>query len=422
MPVSKAPYTQKKYYHKTKTAIAQLPAAQNLPDTVQVGWAKVNITPTHQAPLAGYGKRKGKRMTGIHDSIWVRAFVFKNKTQRVALVTMDLLIAPMSVREMLAEKLPAIGFSKAQVYLTATHAHSSLGGWAKKPAGFVMAGKYSKKIVAGLTQAILKAISQAENNAAPAQIGFAILPADSLVANRLVGKQGSRDTQLRVLKMQKKTGETAVLVTYAAHATCLPAAELDISGDYPTALVQLLEKEPQINFAAFSAGAVASHSPAAAGSGYQKVSNIAQGLAKIIYQHQPQILLGYQFTLNALEVPLYLRPPHWRFAQNWRFHPALFYLVFGKYPATLSGLRIGNVLFAGAPCDFSGELVPALEASLTSEKEKLMVTSFNGGYVGYITPDKYYHLKKYETRDMNFYGPGNGAYLSEMMRLLLQKL
>ncbi|WP_170252509.1 neutral/alkaline non-lysosomal ceramidase N-terminal domain-containing protein [Adhaeribacter aerolatus] len=422
LPVSKTPYTQKKYYHKTKAAIAGLPNPQNQPDTVQVGWAKVNITPRHQAPLAGYGKRKGKRLTGIHDSIWVRAFVFKNKRQRVAFVTMDLLIAPMSVREALVKALPNIGYQKEQVYLTASHAHSSLGGWAKRPAGFLMAGKYEPKIVAGLTQAILQAIKTAEQRAVPAQIGYAALIADSLVANRLVGAGGSRDTALRIVKIRKNTSETAVLVTYAAHATCLPAAELHISGDYPTALVKLLEQEPGINFAAFGAGGVASHSPAASGSGYEKVNNMAQGLATIIQREYREIPLRYQSTLNAVEVPLYLRKPHWRFAENWRFHPAMFYLVFGKYPATLSGLRIGDIVFIGTPCDFSGELVLDLQPSLTSNQAKLVVTSFNGGYIGYITPDKYYNLKKYETRDMNFFGPGNGAYLSEMVRLLWSKL
>ena len=86
------------------------------------------------------------------------------------------------------------------------------------------------------------------------------------------------------------------------------------------------------------------------------------------------------------------------------------------------GLRIGNILFVGTPCDFSGELVPTIAQQLSTGEDKLIFTSFNGGYIGYITPDKYYHLKKYETRDMNLFGPYNGAYISEMINLLLQKL
>jgi len=422
LPVNRSPYQNKKYYRQTKAAIDRLPAPVYSPDTVRVGWAKVNITPTAKAPLAGYGKRKGKNLTSIHDSIYVRAFVFKNKTRKVAFVSLDLLIVPMSVTAALEKALPRIGFARNQTYLTATHAHSSLGGWAKKPAGYLMAGKYSPAIVEHLTTAILKAIKEAEAAAAPAQLGFAAVPADLFVSNRLLGASATRDTLLRLVKIRKRTGEKALLFTYAAHATCLPASELTLSGDYPAALVQALEKKEVVSFAAFAAGGVASHSPAAVGSGYEKVNHMVKGLSLIIQKHINQIPLAYAFKLQALTVPLYLRKPHWRIAQNWRLPPALFYLVFGNYPATLSALRLGNILFLGTPCDFSGELALELQRQIPAGAENLLVTSFNGGYIGYITPDKYYNLKKYETRDMNLFGPYNGAYLSEMMQLLLQKL
>jgi neutral ceramidase len=422
LPVSRSAYQQKQYYRKTRAGIQALPAPQALADTVQAGWAKVNITPSHQAPLAGYGKRKGKRLEGIQDSIYVRAFVFKNRHQKVAYVTMDLLIVPMAVTAALARELPRLGFSPEQTYLTATHTHSSLGGWARKPAGYVMAGKYAKAIVRGLTQAILRAIDQAEQQAVPAQVGFASLQAGAFVYNRLVGEKGGKDNQLRLLKIQKKTGETALLCIFAAHATCLPAAHVRISGDYPGALVRELERLPGVGFAAFSAGAVASHGPAAPGEGLAKAAQMAQGLAALVQAQINQVPLRYALQLNAASVPLYLRSPHWRVAEDWRLLPPLFNLVLGKYPATLKALRIGNIVFAGAPCDFSGELVPALEQSAVGAADRLVVTSFNGGYIGYITPDAYYDLKKYETRDMNFFGPYNGAYLSEMLGLLLQKL
>jgi neutral ceramidase len=422
LPVGRRPYAEKKYYRKTRAAIQALPVSQPQADTVRVGWAKVNITPSHQAPLAGYGKRKGKRLEGIHDSIYVRAFVFKNRHQKVAYVTMDLLIVPMAVTAALAEQLPAQGFSLNQTYLTATHSHSSLGGWARRPAGYLMAGKYDKAIVGGLTRAILRAIGQAEREAAPAQVGFASLAAGTFVYNRLVGEKGGKDNQLRLLRIQKQTGETALLCTFAAHATCLPAAHVTISGDYPGALVRELERLPGIGFAAFSAGAMASHGPAAPGEGWARVEYMARGLAGVVQGQLHQVPLHYPLQVQAVSAPLYLRSPHWRVAQNWRLLPVFFYLGLGKYPASLKAFRIGNIVFAGTPCDFSGELVPALEKTGLGPSDKLVVTSFNGGYIGYVTADAYYDLKKYETRDMNFFGPYNGAYLSEMIRLLLQKL
>lgn len=422
LPVDRSPYQTRKYYRKTKARIAALPDAVVQNDTVRVGWAKVNITPTHQAPLAGYGKRMGKRLEGIEDSVFVRAFVFKNRYQKLAYITMDLLIVPMSVTAALQQALPRQGFSLEQTYLSATHSHSSLGGWARKPAGYLMAGNYDKAIVQKITQAIVQAIGQAEASALPARVGYAAVAAEALVYNRLVGEKGDKDNQLRLLQIQKQNGETALLCTFAAHATCLPAAHVRISGDYPGALVRELEKMPDVQFAAFSAGAMASHGPAAPGAGLEKVANMARGLATRAEAALDQMPLSYISRLNAVSVPLYLRSPHWRIAQNWRLLPAFFNLGLGKYPASLKAIRIGHILFAGTPCDFSGELVGGLEKSLEGRPEKLVLTSFNGGYIGYITPDAYYDLKKYETRDMNFFGPYNGAYLSEMIALLLQKL
>ena len=422
LPVNRQPYAQKKYYRKTRAAIQALPAGQQPADTLRAGWAKVNITPRHQAPLAGYGKRKGKRLEGIHDSIYVRAFVFKNRHRKVAYVAMDLLIVPMSVRAALARQLPALGFTLDQTYLTATHSHSSLGGWARKPAGYLMAGKYDKTIVSSLAAAIMRAIAEAERRAQPAQVGFASLEAGAFVYNRLLGDKGGLDKQLRLLKIKKQNGETALLCTFAAHATCLPAAHTAISGDYPGALVQELEKLPGISFAAFSAGAVASHGPAAPGEGHAKVDAMARGLAGLVGGAYNQVEMQVPLHLQALSVPLYLRAPHWRVSTNWRLLPGLFHLVLGRYPTTLQVLRIGDILFAATPCDFSGELVPALAQQTGRPSPRLVVTSFNGGYMGYVTPDAYYDLKKYETRDMNFFGPYNGAYLSEMLALLLQKL
>ena len=51
-----------------------------------------------------------------------------------------------------------------------------------------------------------------------------------------------------------------------------------------------------------------------------------------------------------------------------------------------------------------------------------MVTSFDGGYIGYVTPDRYYDRATYETRDMNWFGPYNGNYFKEMMVGLLNKI
>ena len=52
----------------------------------------------------------------------------------------------------------------------------------------------------------------------------------------------------------------------------------------------------------------------------------------------------------------------------------------------------------------------------------LIVTSFNGGYIGYVTADKWYNLDKYETVAMNWFGPYKGAYFQEAIKDLTDLL
>jgi neutral ceramidase len=419
--VDRTPYAQMDYYQETKDAMAHTSLTYSDKDTVRVGWAKVNLTPASRIGIAGYGKRKGKDFESVHDSAWVRAFVFSNGITKAALVTMDLLIVPMTVTEQLEQQLPALGFDLSNTYLTATHSHSSLGGWGKRIAGRMIAGKYDEQVVARLTAAILEAIEEAEAKATVAQIGFAELNAAPFVYNRLVGSAGTLDTLLRVLQFTKPTGERAVLSSFSAHATCLGAENLALSCDYPGELVQELEQDDRISFAAFAAGAVGSHGPAAEGAGWEKVRNQGRGLSRLLQAHLDSIPQQHLFRLSHTSVPLGLRSPHLRIAEDWRLRPWLFNALFGEYPSRLSMLGLGNYLLVGTPCDFSGELLPDLQSHAAGLGKNLILTSFNGGYVGYITPDKYYDLKKYETRDMNFFGPGNGAYFSELIRDLLDK-
>ncbi len=136
----------------------------------------------------------------------------------------------------------------------------------------------------------------------------------------------------------------------------------------------------------------------------------------------PQIRPQPDSTLALLTLPLALLEPHPRVIGNWRVRPWLFYALYGDYPSDLKALRIGQTVLLGTPCDFSGELAAELNPLAAKQSVNLMVTSFDGGYIGYVTPDRYYERKTYETRDMNWFGPQNGAYFTEMMAGLLKKL
>ena len=420
--IDTTPYQGTAYYQQTVGQIQNYspPKNQNQ-DTVQVGWAKVNITPEQSAPMAGYGKRKGKFFEQVHDSVWVRVFVFKTKSRKAAWITADLLIFPMSVTAQLQKLLAQKGYSLQNTYFTATHTHYSLGGWGKKPAGRIMAGKYNKQIVHTISNAIIQGIERAENTAEKALIGYQEISAPEFVYNRLTGQEENLDPFIRLLRFRHLTGKEAFLVTYAAHPTSVASNDLRLSGEYLGLLVQLLEKRMHLDMVAFGAGGVGSHGPKAPGTGYDKVTNLANGLADIIQDGIKEEGMAYKFDLQSAYFPVNLPKPQWRISSNRRLAPCLFYTVFGKYSSGLSMLKVGSVIMMGTPCDFSGELMPALTNYGIAHQQHVMVTSFNGSYIGYVTPEKYYNLKKYETRDMNFFGPYTGTYFQELLKLIILK-
>ena len=54
------------------------------------------------------------------------------------------------------------------------------------------------------------------------------------------------------------------------------------------------------------------------------------------------------------------------------------------------------------PCDFSGELIVPIEKAISNNQLNLIINSFNGGYIGYITEDKWYDRRRYQpVRDLH---------------------
>ncbi|WP_188500154.1 neutral/alkaline non-lysosomal ceramidase N-terminal domain-containing protein [Pontibacter amylolyticus] len=412
--IDHTPYAQTDYYRHTLQALEAQPPVTSKADSLQVGWAKVNITPPIGSPLAGYGKRRGLRYSTVHDSVWVRTFAFDNGQTEVIFVALDMLITPMTVAAALEKEYAAMGLRPAQVYLSATHTHSSFGGWGQKLVGRLMAGRYSKQLVQQTTAQIEHSIQLARQNKQVSRIGYGTAYVPQLVRNRLTGSLSGRDTTVRFFKIEQASGKTAVLATFAAHPTILPSMDPVLSRDYPGELVDQLEKS--LDFAAFAAGAVGSQAVVAPhGDTFESTAAVGQALAAAILEKLPTVELQHTAQLGYAKHSLQLPEPQWRLNTNHRFAPFLFNRLFGKYPTYINSMQLGEAVLLGVPADYSGELLPLLE----QQGQPVVMTGFNGGYIGYITPDRHYALKKYETRSMNFYGPQSGSYLTDILRKIM---
>ena len=408
------PLEETDYYAATKTKLKALKISGGYGTTLKGGWSKESITPNFEVYIAGYGLRENPA-AAVHDSIYVRSVVLDNGRQKVAMITMDLLIAPPLVVAQVIPALGRLGFGRKNIYFSATHTHSSAGGWAGGPAGRAMAGPRNEQMIKTIAEAIVRSVKKADATASVCKIGFQKINARDYITNRLFGESAIEDPWLRIMKIEKANMESAVVLTYAAHPTDIPKDDNRISADYPGMLVSNLEKSGFCNFAAFFAGAVGSMRPADNGEdAYKKAELIATNLANQI--KSGSLLKTDTATLiRTVYFPLALHEPQLRLSKYIRIRPWVFNWLMGKQEVGMNALRIGDMVWIGTPCDYSGMLSGLSDSAAEKIGKDLIITSFNGGYVGYITPDQYYDEHKMETQEMNWFGPYNGRYFGEVI-------
>ncbi|MDL5045104.1 neutral/alkaline non-lysosomal ceramidase N-terminal domain-containing protein [Oscillatoria amoena NRMC-F 0135] len=383
-----------------------------------VGFGKASITPNHPTTLAGYVKRRGAQFSGIRDSVFVRTMIIEKGHSRVAVVSLDMLLVPPILYQRLTEMLPSINFSIDQVYLGATHTHNSVGQWDNHLVGEIYAGDFDPELIEFITDQILHSIQQANTSTVRATVAYGNTAVPEAVTNRLV-EDGPVDSLLHILEVVREDGSKGIFTSFTAHATCMASADLRLSRDYPGELVDRLEANGY-TFAMFMAGAVGSHAPVHKKNGDQKIQKMADLLFNAVQKIQPVPENTKILTFNRVQ--LLLGRQQIKALPNWRVRPWLSSLLLGEHETHFSMLRIGDVVLLGTPCDFSGMLTQAVYRQAEQLGMHAFITSFNGGYMGYVTPDDLYDLEKYETQTMNWYGPGNGRYFQDCMTRILYNL
>src|SRR6516165_10655343 len=104
-------------------ALAALPAAAA--DSIQVGVARVDITPEYPVRLSGFGFRRTES-EGVTQRIWAKALAVGDDRQGPAvLITVDNLGVPDALVRELAGRLKKAGVRPERLAVTATHTHTA---------------------------------------------------------------------------------------------------------------------------------------------------------------------------------------------------------------------------------------------------------------------------------------------------------
>jgi hypothetical protein len=435
--VDYTPYFQSPYYREASARFNST-AATNIivTNSLFAGIGIARLTPTldatvenpaegkfRQIPLAGYGDRDGRPATGVHDDVFVKAVALRVGEQTAIIFGVDALIVPREVADAAAGQLQRDpGLRREQLYFSATHTHCSLGGWGEGFVGEAFAGPFDAGARSWFASRLVAAARAALNDLRPAEFGHGSFRAPEFVRNRVVGKLGEVDDEFSFAICRQRNGRSAILGVFSAHATVLSGRVMEFSGDYPGAWQRAIEQTTN-TVGIFLAGPVGSHAPVAGEGGFTGAEKMGRALADRLLNQLPLVPLtnSIAFGMRGLNFPL----PEFnvRLTSGIRLRPWIASrLIPAARESWVQGLRLGDTLWLSTPCDFSGELAIEIKESLLLRGLSAVITSFNGDYIGYVIPSKYYHLDGYEPRIMSFYGPYVPDYLGELLRKIAQDL
>jgi neutral ceramidase len=427
--IDSTPYLKSDYFRKSCELADSLDNVTSpVNDSLFAGFAKVSITPSlnsqadnitygnfKSVPLAGYGDRKGKPATGIHDSIFVKAVALKWGGKLIILVKADLLIMPPNISDSATVLLREKGIRRDQLFFFATHTHSSLGGWGPGYIGEQFAGRENRSLEKWLTIRIAEAVTKSISDLKPSVIGSGSFNASRYTRNRLVGESGTKNDDFSFILINQTEGKKAIIGSFSAHATTLGDENMEISADYPGYWERKMEKTAS-DMALFCAGSVGSQSPAGEGSGFEKSKFIGEALADSLLIHMKNVKLSYKNEFSSVSLKMILPEYHMRITTKINLRSFISKRLMPEpQNVYLQAARIGDMVWITTPSDFSGEYALQIKNALAVKGFSANITSFNGNYVGYIIPGKYFYMNEYESKIMGWFGPNMGEYTVDLI-------
>ena len=244
---------------------------------MQVGTARIDITPPGAPELSGYAGRI-QPSTGVLDPIQGRAiYLYRDENERLLWLHADVLCFENEfVDEVKSALQAAYGLKRDQVILSATHTHS-----APTTMPLINAGEPEPDFTALLGERLIEVAAEAM--ADPGEAATVAGEADAPLAVDRRGKPSAHvDPRLGVVGWRRENGDwVAVVANYAMHNVLLSYDNRKISGDVAGAAARWLEENlPGAPVALWTNGAAANLNPPARATELEPVREMGQSLAR----------------------------------------------------------------------------------------------------------------------------------------------
>jgi neutral ceramidase len=356
----------------------------------------------------------------VHDRIFAKALVVSDGQQKFALVTVDIVGFPPTLKPTLVERL-GTGWSSGQMMLLPSHSHTSIEMNAINPRNTFQVpqlGIYNARVHEFVMDRLVDVVRQAEGQLVNVSVGTTTNTIEGWNRNRRGGTV--TDNDLTVTRIDTKAGRPlAVLVNFTAHPTFMSGEDMLFSGDWPGHLQRTIESLVGDGVTAmYYNGAEGDQAPVgrpdAGGSRWERAERYGRDLGIVAWKQ-------WQTTKTSAEVPLAFhsrsitlpeRTWHPDFMKTGGAEYGLSEKLFKEmlpvlFPAKVDSvsLRLGDLLIVGVP----GEMAASLGMKIKSEAGRAtgaknpVIGGLADQWISYMLPAEEYRRGGYES-SVSFYG------------------
>jgi neutral ceramidase len=392
-------------------------------NTISVGVAKVNITPSIPVVMSGYASRT-EPFKGIKDSLFATAVVFNDGANKAVIITAEVIGFSHEVWEELTGRIEKeTGIPGKFVMLAPVHNH---GG----PSTRVYENKTDENLLSynqELKDKLVRITKEAAANLQPALIGSGKGICKMNINRRALNASGRVwlgsnpygpcDHEVGVVRIDDTSGTPfSLFVNWPTHATVMGGGNYMITGDWPGAARRFIEREfPVPVIASITAGASGDINPiyrVLSTFSANEMEEIGMVLGQEVIRVADEIKTYKASSIKAVQRVITLPGKK----TGGSHLPQDFYESGPDVDVRLSLLRVGNIVFAGVSGELFTEIGMAIK-ELSPFSFTHVITHCNGSS-GYLITDSAYKEGGYEvsvTRIMSGAEKGIIANLMEMM-------
>jgi neutral ceramidase len=215
---------------------------------LQVGAAKVKITPATPIPLSGFGGRDNP-FKGVHDDLYARSIVFSDGVNKAATITCELVGLSNQVWDEVSTRIEKeIGIKKDFIMLSCVHTHSGPTTNVYNDGNTPEVAAYMEE----LKNKLVAVVKEANANLVDAKIGAGKGECLMNMSRRAQDGKGNVtlglnpyapcDHEVGVIRIDNASDKhIALLVNWPCHAVVIGPRNYQVTSDWPGAASKFVE-------------------------------------------------------------------------------------------------------------------------------------------------------------------------------------